>query len=158
MNFIRRKNLTLGQKKELFELWNNEYPRSLKYNNISELDDYLKKLEDPNHILLIDEKDKIKGWYSDFIRDNEKWFLAILNSENQGQKFGTHIIELAKEVNEELNGWIITSDNYLKTNGQYYKSPVDFYRKQDFQILKDIKLVTNQISAIKIKWSRPGYR
>ncbi len=154
MRFIKRKKLTSGQKQEIFELWNNEYPRNLKYNDIAELDEYLSKLEDQNHILLIDDNGKIEGWYSDFIRDQERWFLAILNSKIQGKKFGTQILNMAKEANEELNGWVINSDNFIKTNGQFYKSPTDFYKKQDFQILEETKLETDRISAIKIKWSK----
>lgn len=61
MRFFKRKNLTSGQKQEIFEMWNNEYPRSLKYNNIAELDEYFSKLEDQNYILLIDENDKIEA-------------------------------------------------------------------------------------------------
>lgn len=157
MKIVRRKNLTSGQKKEIVELWNTEYPLTLQYKDISELDEYLKKLEDLNHILLMDENDKIKGWYSDFIRDNERWFLAILSSEIQGRKLGAQIIKNAKETNEELNGWVINSNNYKKADGQFYKSPTDFYRKQGFQILENIKLETDKIGAIKIKWSKTGY-
>ncbi|WP_405199136.1 GNAT family N-acetyltransferase [Christiangramia sp. LLG6405-1] len=157
MRFIKRKKLTSGQKQEIFELWNNEYPRNLKYNDIAEFNEYLSKLEDQNHILLIDDNGKIEGWYSDFIRDQERWFLAILNSKIQGKKFGTQILNMAKEANEELKGWVINSDNYIKTNGQPYKSPTDFYKKQGFQILEETKLETNRLSAIKIKWSKTGY-
>tara|TARA_R100000935_G_C2818450_1_gene158496 strand:+ start:1068 stop:1550 length:483 start_codon:yes stop_codon:yes gene_type:complete len=157
VRFIKRKKLTSGQKQEIFELWNNEYPRNLKYNDIAELDEYLSTLEDQNHILLIDDNGKIEGWYSDFIRDQERWFLAILNSKIQGKKFGTQILNMAKEANEQLNGWVINSDNFIKTNGQLYKSPTDFYKKQDFQILEETKLETDRLSAIKIKWSKTGY-
>jgi GNAT superfamily N-acetyltransferase len=153
----KRKNLTLGQKQEILELWNKEYPENLQYDNISELDDYLNKLEDQNHILLIDKNDKIKGWYSDFIRENERWFLAILNSEIQGRNFGTQLIELAKKENEELSGWVINSDNYFKANGEIYKSPVEFYRKNGFKILYQTHLKTDKISAIKVQWSKTGY-
>ena len=157
MKIVQRKILTLGQKQEIFDLWNNEYPKSLQYNDISEMDEYLRKLTNPNHFLLLDDNDKIKGWYSDFLRDREKWFLVILSSENQGQKFGSQIIKLSQLINDELNGWIINSDNYKRSNGQFYKSPTEFYRKQGFEILENTKLETDQISAIKIKWIKTGY-
>lgn len=60
----------------------------------------------------MDEKNKIKGWYSDFIRGNERWFLLILDSAIQGKKYGTQIIDLGKEINDELNGWVISSKGY----------------------------------------------
>ena len=157
MRIIKTKNLPLEQKVQIFKLWNKEYPKNLQYNNISELDDYLNKLEDQNHILIVDEKNKIKGWYSDFIRENERWFLAILDSEIQGKKYGTQIIELAKEENEKLNGWVINSDSYIKANGEIYKSPVEFYRKNGFNIFDQTHLKTDKISAIKVQWSKTGY-
>ena len=149
--------MTLSHKQEILHLWNEEYPKNLQYDDISKLNEYLTDLKDPNHLLLVDEKGKIKGWYSDFIRNDEKWFLLILSSENQGQKFGSQIIKMSKKWNEELNGWVINSDNYLKTNGQFYKSPLDFYRKQEFQILENNKLETDKINAIQIKWIKTGY-
>ena len=152
MRIIRRKNLTISQKQDVFELWNKEYPKNLQYKQISEFDDYLDKHKDQKHILLIDENDKVKGWYSDFIRNNERWFLTILSSEIQGRKFGTQIIQVAKEENKELNGWVIKADNYIKADGQPYQAPIEFYRKNGFQILDQIQLHTNQISTIKVQW------
>lgn len=64
---------------------------------------------------------------------------------------------MAKEVNEELNGWVIDPDYYMEANGQFYKTPIDFYIKQGFEILEEIKLKTDQISAIKIRWSKSVY-
>jgi len=156
VRFIKRKNLSLDQKRALFELWNSEFPKNLQYADIVELEKYISRLNDPVHILLTDENDKIKGWCAHFIRDDERWFLAILNSDIQGKKFGTQIIELAKQGNAELNGWIINSDEYIKANGESYKSPSDFYKKQGFQILEKVTLKTDQISAIKIKWCKTG--
>ncbi len=157
MRFTKRKVLTLEHKQAILALWNNEYPQNLHFNDIFELQDYLSKMKDQNHILLLDQNDKIKAWYTDFIRDEERWFLAILHYEFQGRKFGTKIIQMAKETNVELNGWIINSDNYKKTNGKAYKPPVEFYRKQGFQILEEVTLETDQISAIKIKWSKKPF-
>ena len=154
MRITKSKSLTLAQKQELFELWNMEYPVNLQYKHVSELEDYLSKLEDQNHILLIDEKDKIKGWYCDFLRDNARWFLTMLNTEMQGIKFGTQFMELAKEGNNELNGWVINTNNYFKSNGEVYPSPIEFYRKNGFKILDNSELKTDKIRAIKVQWSK----
>jgi hypothetical protein len=154
VRIISTENLSLEQKKEIFELWNKEYPKNLQYTDITELDDYLKKLKDQNHILLVDKKNKIKGWYSDFIRGNERWFLLILDSAIQGKKYGTQIIDLGKEINDELNGWVISSKGYLKANGEAYNSPIPFYKKIGFKIFDQTKLNTDKISAIKIQWAK----
>lgn len=157
MRFTSIKILTPIQKCQIFELWNKEYPSNLKFTKIKELDDYLDKLENQSHILLLDESDKIKGWYFDFIREGERWFAAILDSEFQGKSYGTQLLELAKKERLELNGWVIISDNYKKTNDQPYKSPTGFYIKNAFKVFDDIKLNMYKISAHKIKWIKTGY-
>ena len=150
----KSKQLSSEQKQEILDLWNEEYPANLQYNDISELDEYLKKFEDQNHMLLIDENDRVKGWYADFLRDDERWFLAILHSEIQGRRFGTQLIEMAKKANEELNGWVIKEEIYLKRNGEMYRSPIEFYRKNGFEIFDQIQLKTEKVNAIKIRWSK----
>ncbi|MCM8568609.1 GNAT family N-acetyltransferase [Gramella jeungdoensis] len=155
MRFIKTRKPGVKQKEQLFKLWNNEYPKGLNYNDISELDEYLQKLEDQNHILLVTNNNEIKGWYADFIRDGERWFLAILDSEFQGKGYGNQILQMAKKTNRELSGWIIDSENYIRANDKPYRSPVAFYRKQGFQVLEDIKLQTEKINAIKIRWDGP---
>jgi len=156
VNIQRTKILTSSQKQDLFELWNKEYPRNLKYENIKDFEDYLMPLKDLNNILLLDENEKIKGWYFDFLRENERWFAVILDSNIQGQNFGTQILNLSKVVNTELNGWVIKSGTYLKDNGEPYNSPIEFYRKNGFKILEGTKLETDKISAIKVKWFKTG--
>jgi len=156
VNIQRTKILTSSQKQDLFELWNKEYPRNLKYENIKDFEDYLMPLKDLNNILLLDENEKIKGWYFDFLRENERWFAVILDSNIQGQNFGTQILNLSKVENTELNGWVIKSETYLKDNGEPYNSPIEFYRKNGFKILEETKLETDNISAIKVKWFKTG--
>jgi GNAT superfamily N-acetyltransferase len=158
MRFVRTNSLTEAQKKELLILWNSEYPQNLNYENLQGLEDYLAQLEDQNHLLLLDERDHIQGWYFDFIRDGVRWFIIILDAQAQSKKLGSRMIELAKQQHSELNGWIANSNNYQKANGQPYYSPINFYRKHGFHILPNVKLETNKISVIKIKWSKPAHR
>jgi len=152
MRFTSIKILTQNQENEIFELWNKEYPCNIKFNKIKDLKDYLDKLDNQRHILLLDESNKIKGWYFDFIREDERWFATILDSEYQGKSYGTQLLELGKQERLELNGWVIKSDNYKKTIHQLYKSPLEFYIKNGFKVFENIKLNTEKISAIKIKW------
>lgn len=157
MRICKGESLTLSQKQQIFELWNKEYPRNLKYNSVEELENYLRELMDQNHMLLLDEKDTIKGWYFDFIRENERWFVAIIDLDFQGRTFGTQLMELAKQERSDLSGWVINSDNYQKLNGEKYKSPTGFYKKLGFEILSEIILINDKITATKIRWSRTGY-
>jgi len=61
---------------------------------------------------------------------------------------------MAKKERSKLNGWVITSNDYLKSNNNVYNSPVDFYVKNGFQIHKDIRLETGKINALKISWEK----
>ncbi|MEG9328139.1 GNAT family N-acetyltransferase [Salinimicrobium catena] len=154
MKIIKGKELTSAQKQEILELWNKEYPQELQYKKLSDLENYLTGLEDQRHMLLLDENDKVQGWYADFKRENERWFLVILDSEVQGRKFGARFMEMAKASHEELNGWVVSSEGYFKPDGEKYDPPLKFYQKLGFQILENVRLENQPISAIKIKWTK----
>lgn len=139
-------------KEAVYDLWNKEYPQNLAYFQLSDFDNYLAKLEDQSHLLLVDEQGLIKGWYFDFIRENEPWFAMILDSKIQGKGWGTQLLNLAKENADTLNGWVIDHDRDLKVDGSVYKSPLAFYKKNGFDLIASERLELENISAVKIKW------
>jgi len=53
-----------------------------------------------------------------------------------------------------LNGWVVDGERYIKSNGEKYLSPLEFYKKNDFEILVGERLETEKISAVKIKWKK----
>ena len=154
MKFINTSQLSKKQRKEILEIWNHEYPRQLNYSTLGDFDNYLKKLEDPSHIVVVDEKDRIKGWYVDFIREGEKWFVIILDSELHGKGLGTKLLNLAKAKEIQLNGWVIDHDNDKRKNGAPYNSPLAFYLKNGFERLPDVRMELEKISAVQIKWTK----
>lgn len=81
----------------------------------------------------------------------------IIDSSIQGGGFGSRLLNLAKESNLALNGWVIDNDNELKQNGELYKSPIGFYRKNGFGILTDLKFDYQNIQGIKVKWQNPVF-
>lgn len=154
MEFSKRSSLSESEKLEILELWNNEYPEKLSYRSKEELDNYLKSLTGQSHILLIDLNGKIIGWYLDFVRENEKWFVIILDSKIHGKGFGTKMLELAKQKENELNGWVIDHNGYKRKNGSIYNSPLNFYLKNGFEKLPRNRLELDTISAVKVKWRK----
>ena len=153
MNFKTTKSLSIKQKEEIIQLWNNEYPKKINHANAKAFDDYLSNLTDQSHILLIDN-DQIKAWFTDFIREDERWFGMILDSQLQGKGVGTELLNRAKEMRSELNGWVIDHNNDLKLNGENYKSPVEFYKKNGFEIESEVRLEMVSLSAVKMKWKK----
>ena len=152
MEFKTCSFLSDSEKLEILELWNNEYPEKLAYKSKDEFDQYLKNLAEQSHILLIDTDKKIKGWYVDFNRDNKKWFALILNSNIQGRGFGTKILGLAKQKENELYGWVIDHNRYKKKNGTFYNSPLNFYLKNGFEKITEDRFELDKITAVKIRW------
>ena len=151
VEFIKQTELSKTDKKEILNLWNYEYPEKLNYQTLSEFENYLDNLTEQSHILMRNENQSIKGWYFDFIRENEKWFAIILDSKFHEKGLGTKILNLAKEKESELNGWVI-DNNDKKKNGELYKSPLSFYLKNGFKKFDKERLELEKLSAIKIKW------
>ncbi|OGS73650.1 MAG: GNAT family N-acetyltransferase [Flavobacteria bacterium RIFCSPLOWO2_12_FULL_35_11] len=143
-----------SQIKVVFELWNAEYPKNLTHKSLSDFENYLNALANQHHMLLINKNGAIKGWYFDFDRNTEKWFAMILASEIHVKGFGTMLLNEAKKRESELNGWVIDKTDYLKQNGDGYKSPVPFYLKNGFHKLPEIHLELEHLSAVKIIWKK----
>lgn len=154
MKIITTNSLDSNQKKVIYELWNAEYPKNLTHKNLSDFENYLNALTNQHHKLSIDENGAIKGWYFDFDRNHEKWFAMILAAEFHGKGFGTMLLNEAKKRESALNGWVIDKTDYLKPNGDYYKSPIPFYLKNGFQLVPEIRLELEHLSAVKMIWKK----
>jgi len=152
MNLTHTNFLNLKEKQAVFKLWNQEYPKNLSYSSIMELEKYLSGLQNLDHVLVKNEQNQILGWYIDFKRDNEVWFAMILDSTIQGKRIGTRLLDEAKKSHKSLNGWVIDQAKYSKIDSTIYRSPLGFYLKNNFIIVKQTRLELPKISAVKITW------
>ena len=153
MKIVEQSELSNEEKSRIIEMWNAEYPLSLAHSGISSFDDYLNKLGDKKHFLLIDEAGEIVGWAMIFVRDEAKWFAIIVDSKLQGKGFGIKLIDTLKAAENHFFGWVVETDNYQKANGENYRSPLLFYKKIGFKIHENEKLVKQNISGVKIEWN-----
>ncbi|MBB4808310.1 GNAT superfamily N-acetyltransferase [Chryseobacterium defluvii] len=154
MKILEQNKLTEIQKKNLWDLWNNEYPVQLNYEKLEDFNKYIKSLENSFNILLLDDG-KIIGWAFSFDREGERWFGIIVSENYQNKRYGSLMLKKLKEHESQLNGWVIDKTNYYyKKNDKPYKSPIDFYLKNEFKIINDSILETPKFSAIKITWSK----
>ncbi|WP_313386324.1 GNAT family N-acetyltransferase [Chishuiella sp.] len=139
-------------KKYILELWNNEYPIQLAFNNSEELEKYLQGLIDAQHLFIVDENNQIKGWAVVFEKDYEKWFAIIISNDLHRKGIGSKLLDRLKMYSDELNGWVIDHENDVKANGENYLSPLSFYNKNEFIEIPETRLESEIISAVKIKW------
>lgn len=146
------KELNDQAKKAVVDLWNTEYPEKLAFENLYEFNQYLDNLSNLTHFLLSNENDLIVGWTFIFERENEKWFAIILSEKIKGNGFGRKMLDVLKQKETILNGWVIDHNNDKKNNGKYYLSPLKFYEKCGFETLTNERLELDKISAVKIKW------
>jgi GNAT superfamily N-acetyltransferase len=154
LRFVHKTSIEISieEKLRLIQIWNQEYPIKLHYESSSALESYLETIQHGNHILVFDSQSKLIAWAADFIRDNEKWFLIIVDSTCQLQGLGTKLINALKEKNALLNGWAIDHNTDLKSDQTFYKSPLQFYLKNGFEIITDQRMNNEKISAVKIRW------
>ncbi|ESU28770.1 hypothetical protein FLJC2902T_13660 [Flavobacterium limnosediminis JC2902] len=153
-NIVEQTNLTEEQKLQLFDLWNEEYPVKLNYPSLSDFENYLDKLDNKTHFLLTDENQQILGWALLFERENEIWFAIIIDASLQGKGFGSKLLERLKSKTDTLNGWVIDHNNDKKNDGSAYKSPINFYIRNQFKTNNTIRLELDIISAVKIEWTK----
>ncbi len=152
MTFLETTTLHTAQKEAVMTLWNKEYPTTLALTTVADFDGYLQNLTNHHHLLVIDDQNRTVGWFFTFERDAEQWFAMLLDSDVQGQRLGSQLLSRAKLKHDTLNGWVIDHDNYKKSNGQPYRSPVAFYLKNEFEQLNLTRLETPKLSAVKMRW------
>jgi len=145
---------TRDQLEAVRRLWNKEFPKVIAHADMASLEAYLGRLGDIRHIFITDEQGRIAGWYMDFLRDGERWFVMIIAAEEQGKGYGRKLLNMGLEEQAELNGWVVSSSIYEKADGTIYMSPLPFYIKQGVRVFPDITFETQDIKSIKIKLSR----
>lgn len=154
MKIETTKYLDFHQKRHIFDLWNNEYPQQLSYENIERLEIYLNGISNLTHYFLSNQLDETIGWASTFSREGEIWFAIIINSEFHGKGYGEMLLDEMKTIENKLSGWVIDGKNEVKSNGELYLSPLEFYRRNDFKILSDVRLELEIFFAVKIVWEK----
>jgi GNAT superfamily N-acetyltransferase len=150
MKIETSENLTDAQKEIVVRLWNAEYPVNINFAELTDFDNFLNSVTERWHYLLFDKT--LKGWLMTFTRENERWFSVIIDGREQKKGYGTAILNEVKKHESEINGWAIEQNDYLKINGEKYISPIGFYEKNGFTILKDVRLEKPDYYAVKIRW------
>lgn len=154
MKYLTTKTLTDLQKQEIITLWNAEFVTTIRMAGLEDFEKFLSGLTQHQHLLMLNKRGVIKGWFFTFDREGQRWFAMIVSAELQGKGYGSLLIQKGKEGHSELNGWVVDSLDYKIENGTTYRPPLDFYQKNGFEIMPEVVQETPRLRTIKIRWSR----
>lgn len=149
------KRISEREKEGAYKLWNQEYPKNLRYTCMEDFEIYLSELIEPAHFFLM-EDGVILGWAFKFKRDEATWIAIILDSKIHGRGFGSALLDELKVDEELLNGWVVEHNNYLRANGKPYQSPIGFYLKNGFIVLPEKRLESPHLLAVQLQWRKIG--
>ena len=152
MKVIKFENLTERQREQIVKIWNAVYPSNLKFSDQDAFNQYLEKLEDLLHYCVNGDNEELIAWLATFNRQEERWIVMLVDPTQQKKGLGALLLNNAKQDEAELNGWVIDHNKDRKENGDLYPSPLNFYVRNGFEVLKDIRFDDGKLSAVKIKW------
>ncbi len=147
MNIVKTKKLTRREFQQINNLWNSEYPIKLNGRFAALLDG----VKNFTHYIIEDDEGNVIAWAVEFQQDNEIRFSIIVDEKEQGKGLGSLLINQLKIDLGEFYGWVMDHNDDKKANGTYYKSPLNFYIKHGFKVLKDKRIETPMLRAVKIK-------
>lgn len=145
---IKTSILSQSQSEQIHRAWNDEYP--IKLNNRFGL--LLIDSTSFMHYIVENDKQKIVAWGVMFEKEDERRFSILVVSNYKGQGLGKKLIDAFKKDYPIFYGWVIDHDNDVKMNGEQYISPLPFYIKLGFTILKEQRIDTEMIAAVKVKF------
>jgi len=153
MKIIKTSLLDPEQKERIRRLWNEEYPRQLAVSPVS-FEAFLRTTDRQNHYLIISVVNELVGWAFTFDRAGERWFSIIIETSHQRKGYGRVLLDLLKEKESVLHGWVIDHPHDVRQNGTPYLTPLSFYLQNGFTSLPGIRLEDDKISAVKIVWKK----
>lgn len=155
---VQREVLLDQEKIELMYLWNQEYPTSIRHNDLDSLSSYLKGLSEVEHCLLKTKEGELIAWFARFMREGKHWFGMMVSTANQGRGIGRALLHRAQKRYPTLHGWVIDQEGYVKGNGDAYRIPLSFYQKNGFEVIPEQRLENKALSAVLIHWRTTNKR
>jgi len=154
MTFLQTSTLSPTQKENVLTLWNSVPPANIAHDSMESLAEYFTTLEDVVYTLTLDDTNRIVGWFADFNRDNGRWFAMLLDQSIHGKGVGSQLLTQVKSRYDEISGWVIDHDKDIRLDGSPYISPVNFYLKNGFEIVSDVRLELDYLSCVKMRWRK----
>lgn len=142
-------------------MYNSEYPKIIDRASLQDCKNRLLDTEKPAKIFtarsIQSEGSKLIGLI--IVRpkkgeENIPWFSMVIQREYQRKGIGTILIDMAKQHYEKLHGWCTPADGYEREDGSTYPSPLGFYKKHGFKIIKKNVNDVDGLDLVEIGWSK----
>jgi GNAT superfamily N-acetyltransferase len=147
------KTISNSDQSKIYHIWNVVYPTQVAFIKKNDFEAYLEKAGYKTHYIIRGNNYSVSGWLMTFNRDDERYFVLLVNENMQGNGIGTALINEMKKIENKIAGWIVESDSYFKSDGSLYHSPMSFYKNLGFTMTNEINN-KNDFSTTKIIWKR----
>ncbi|WP_116127365.1 GNAT family N-acetyltransferase [Lewinella sp. IMCC34183] len=124
-------------RQEGMRIWNREFPLLMAFDGPDEFDRYLANQVDP-YFVFAHIDGHLVAWSMSYLRGGERWFVLVVGADFKSQGYGKVLMERMLTRDTPLNGWVIMDDDHLKSNGEYYLSPIPWYRRIGFLLTDEI--------------------
>lgn len=142
------------QQAEFLKCWNEVYPLNLKFDDLGKMQSYFNGLQQLQFFLLVDGSIPATAFSFRFMRDGELWLAMLMPPSMQGKGYGSILLEELTENVNSISAWVVDHDLDVKADGTPYRSPLQFYLKNGFEVQEGVRLEIETISAAKLVWSK----
>ncbi|MHA1973435.1 MAG: GNAT family N-acetyltransferase [Candidatus Hodarchaeales archaeon] len=137
--------------------WNSEYPVIIDRNTVKGVQRTFMKNTEHWDLLVAKKKSTNESvgllvLQHEFLNDRKNWFTIVIDRKYQRKGIGSKLIEKAKQLVDQLHGWVIPFNDYKKEDGSYYKSPINFYLKLGFKIGDDYYVEKKDLHLVEVYW------
>ncbi|MCE7742179.1 MAG: GNAT family N-acetyltransferase [Candidatus Heimdallarchaeota archaeon] len=142
-------------------MFNSEFPTAIDRATIEYAKRRLLTLDDSIKIftarVITSNDTKLVG--IGIVRQSEKedfvpWLSMVIDRNYQRKGIGAVLVDKAKEYYDKLHGWCTPADGYEREDGSIYPSPLKFYKKHGFKIIKDKVDYVDGLDLVEIAWSK----
>jgi GNAT superfamily N-acetyltransferase len=152
MKITKSNHINASQLFFAYQIWNAEYPGEIRYQNLQEFANYFSALENIQYYIACNEDDIFCGLAFVFIREKERWFAVMIDTNYQNIGIGKQLLLAMQQHEKLLNAWVVFENKYLKQNGKPYLPPIEFYRKYKFIVKKNSTKIIGNLQVVKMVW------
>ena len=142
-------------------MFNAEYPTIIKRATLDYCKERLLNTENPVRIFtarsIQSEGSKLIGLIVVRQKDGAEevpWISMVIHRDYQRKGIGSTLLEKAKQYYDTLHGWCTPADGYEREDGSVYPSPLNFYKKHGFKIVKENVNDVEGLDLVEIAWRK----